>query len=51
MTMPKTLGVPVKVVRIVSDAIAEAARQGMAEMDSSTYVTILEKAAGVELRI
>jgi 3-hydroxyisobutyrate dehydrogenase len=44
------LGVPVKVIRQGYEAIAEAERAGLGELDWSGYITTVEAAAGVEVR-
>jgi 3-hydroxyisobutyrate dehydrogenase-like beta-hydroxyacid dehydrogenase len=44
------LGVPVNVGETVAGALAGAVRAGMADKDFSTYITLLEQAAGVEVR-
>ncbi|MFC1991096.1 NAD(P)-dependent oxidoreductase, partial [Chloroflexota bacterium] len=44
------IGVPVRVVQSVADAFDEALKQGLGEKDMTTYITLLEKAAGVEVR-
>lgn len=46
----KEIGVPFTFVKTVADNLAEGAKQGLADKDSSAYVTILEKQAGVELK-
>ncbi len=44
------LGVPVPVVSDASDALAKAEEDGLGSRDWSSYITPIEKAAGVEVR-
>ena len=46
----RDLSVPIKIVSSVYEALTEAMRQGLGEKDVSAYVTLIEKAAGIELR-
>jgi len=44
------LGVPVAVGETVAASLARAVRAGLADRDFSTYITLLEQAAGVEVK-
>lgn len=44
------IGVPVRVVKCVADSLDEALKQGLAEKDMTSYITLLEKATGIEVR-
>lgn len=45
------LGVPLSIVQRASEAMAEAMQHGLADKDWSSYITLLEDAAGVRLRV
>ena len=47
VTLAQELGVPVKVGDTVADALKDAVAQGLGAKDFSTYITLLEGAAGV----
>lgn len=44
------LGVPLSIVARAREALSEAVAQGLGDRDWTSYVTILEDAAGVEVR-
>lgn len=44
------LGVPVSIIQRASEALAEAIRCGLGDKDWTSYITLLEEAAGVEVR-
>jgi 3-hydroxyisobutyrate dehydrogenase-like beta-hydroxyacid dehydrogenase len=44
------LGVPLSVVHQASEDLADAMRRGLGDKDWSSYITLLERAAGVEVR-
>lgn len=46
----KELGVPIKILQCASNLLADAVKQGLGEKETSAYITLLEKAAGVEVR-
>jgi len=45
------LGVPLAIVQRASEAMAAAVQHGLGDKDWSSYVTLLEDAAGVQLRV
>jgi 3-hydroxyisobutyrate dehydrogenase-like beta-hydroxyacid dehydrogenase len=48
--LAEELGVPVRVGATVARALADAVESGLGDKDFSAYITLLEQAAGVEVR-
>lgn len=47
----RELSVPARMTELVCELLAEGMKQGLSEKDVVTYITLLEKAAGAEVRI
>jgi len=50
VNLAEELGVPVRVGATVAQALADAVESGLGDKDFSAYITLLEQAAGVEVR-